>query len=508
MQLRTLVMAASLGFGACAAQAAGVQGCSALTGLKVEAGLVEGAERMQAGEKVMGGATEGATADAAMCRVRLRLQPVAGSSINVEVWLPENWNGRLQGYGGAGFDGGLSLGGAAALNKSIAQGYAAVTTDVGHKPAPGLAPWVHKQPEKVVDFGHRGNHLAAVVAKQVIQAYYGSPAKYAYFFGCSNGGRDGLMEASRYPGDYDGVIAGAPARRYLEVLTKLIWNHRTVHGSEGASKLGDKQALVHDAVLKKCDALDGVRDGLLENPRACRFDPAELQCKAENGADCLSSAEVTAFRRIYDGPRLSDGRQVMSGPALGSEGGPDNWSAWVTTPQAAVFGQEFYRWMVFDDPDWKVEDFVLNRDYPLAHQRVASILNVDSPDLRPFAKKGGKLLMYQGWSDPVISAADTVEYFEKVSRHLGDAADAHVRLFMVPAMGHCAGGPGASAFDMQPALERWVERGEAPQRIDAKNPDPNAAPFSRPLCPWPQTARYKGQGSVREAASFSCAATR
>jgi pimeloyl-ACP methyl ester carboxylesterase len=481
--------------------------CQSLVGMKVESGNVEGAERFGNGDIVVGGETAGAKVTANLCRVRVRLQPTTGSNIKVEVWLPESWNSKLYGIGGTGFDGGLSPGGANVLNKAVEHGYAAVATDVGHKPAPTLEHWVHKQPEKVVDFGHRGNHLAAVVAKQVITAYFGSPAKRAYFLACSNGGRDALMEASRYPDDYDGIVAGSPAMRYLEVLTQLIWFHQAVHGLGGAPALETKLGLVNGAILKKCDELDGVKDGILENPLNCPFDPVELQCKGEDATTCLTSAEVAAFRKIYDGPRLRNGEQVFSGPALGSEGVADNWTAWVTTPRTATFGQEFYRWIVYDDPNWKVENFDIDRDYPLARERIAPIINADNPDLSAFARRGGKLIVYHGWYDPAISAAETVKYYEKVRHHLGSTADDHVRLFMVPGMGHCAGGPGATSFDMQPALEKWVEQGKAPERIVAAKPDSDPA-FTRPLCPWPKTARYNGSGSTEDAANFTCKTSR
>ncbi|ARN19590.1 hypothetical protein A4W93_06490 [Piscinibacter gummiphilus] len=506
--IRTLIICASLVAGAsCAIGAPTPDACTALGGLKVEAGTVEGAERFSAGEVIKGGETEGATAAADMCRARVRLQPVAGSDIKVEVWMPETWNGRMQGFGGAGFDGGLSPGGAATLNRAVVQGYAAVQTDVGHKAVPGLAPWVHKQPEKVIDFGHRGNHLAAVVAKEVIAARYGRPSTHAYFLGCSNGGREGLMEVTRYPSDYDGVIVGAPARRYLEILTKLIWNYDAVLGPGGAPQLDDKLGLVHRAIMRKCDALDGVTDGLLENPQACRFDPAELKCRGEASSTCLTGAEVSALRKVYDGPRLSSGQSVMTGPALGSEGLKDNWSAWITTPQTRAYGQEFYRWMVFDDPAWNVESFQLDRDYPLALRKIAPVVNATSADVGAFTRRGGKLIIYQGWDDPVISAAETIGYVDEVRKTLGPSAEKSVRLYMVPGMGHCAGGPGATEFDLQPALEKWVEEGQPPGHLVATKADsPEGTGFTRPLCPWPQTAHYDGKGSKRSASSFRCKA--
>jgi feruloyl esterase len=312
------------------------------------------------------------------------------------------------------------------------------------------------------------------------------------------------MEVSHYPADYDGVIAGAPARRYLEIVTQLIWYNQTLYGPGGAPNLASKQALVHQAIMKKCDALDGVKDGLLENPSRCVFDPAVLQCKGHDAPTCLTGAEVDAFRKIYRGPRLSDGEQVISGPALGSEEPPDGWNAWVTSPQTAFFGQEFYRWMVYDDPDWKVENFKLDRDYPAARARLAPILDADNPDLSAFTRHGGKLILYQGWDDPAVPALDTIQYYDQVRQRVGPAGASQVRLFMVPGMAHCAGGPGATSFDMQPALESWVERGEAPERVIAVKPGIGEPPFSHPLCAWPKTAHYNGIGSTTDAANFTC----
>jgi feruloyl esterase len=482
--------------------------CAALTGMKVDAGVVEGAEGFAAGAPITGGATPGAKASVGLCRARLSLSPVPGSQIRVEVWLPGNWNGKMLGLGGGGFDGGLSAGAAGPLNRAVGQGYGVVATDVGHTPAPTPETWIHEQPEKVVDFGHRGNHLAAVVAKQLIAAYYGEPAKRAYFVGCSNGGRDGIMEVSRYPQDYDGVVAGAPALRYLEVLTQLIWYNQAVHGPGGAPGLPAKQKLVHDAIMKQCDRLDGVKDGILENPRLCRFDPAVLQCRGADAPDCLTPAEVGAFRKIYAGPKLRDGQQVISGPALGSEGVPGNWEAWVTGIVPGIAGQEFYRWMVYDDPQWKIANFDLNRDYPLARARIAPVINADNPDISAFTRRGGKLIIYQGWDDPAITAASTIKYYEDVRRHIGPKAAGQLRLFMVPGMMHCGGGPGATSFDMQAELENWIERGKAPERVIAVKPESGEPPLSHPLCSWPMTAHYNGSGSTRDAANFTCRRSR
>lgn len=479
--------------------------CAALAGMTVEAGAVEGAEAFAAGEMIVGGTTVGTRAQVNLCRVRLRLHPVPGSDIRVEVWLPENWNQKLMGFGGGGFDGSLNPDSGKFLNPVVGQGFAAVVSDVGHTPAPTPGTWIHGQPQRVVDFGYRGTHLAAVVAKQVAATYYGAKAKIAYFQGCSNGGRDGLSLASRYPKDYDAIVAGAPANRYVEVVTQLLWYSQS---AAVAPNLTAKLSLVHAAILKKCDALDGVKDGILENPLRCQFDPAVLQCKAGQSAGCLTDVEVGALRKIYAGPRLANGQLVMWPPEPGSEGNPGNWAAWITGPVPGLAGQEFYKWMVHDDPNWTVASYSLDRDYPLARSRVAPIIDADNPDLSAFIRRGGKLIIYQGWDDPAITPGSTIQYYEDVLRKVGPAAAKQVRLFMVPGMAHCGGGPGATSFDMQGAMEKWVEQGQAPERILASKPDvpPGAPPLTHPLCAWPSTARYKGKGSIRDAANFVCTA--
>jgi feruloyl esterase len=312
------------------------------------------------------------------------------------------------------------------------------------------------------------------------------------------------MEASRYPDDYDAVLAGAPARRYLEIITQITVYNQVSKGPGGAG-LASKTKLVHDAILGRCDALDGVKDGVLENPRSCHFDLAELQCKGADSPTCLTLDEVAAYRKIHTGPRLRNGEQVINGPSLGTEGVPD-WGAWITSPTAAVIGQEFHRWFVYGDPTWKVDGFDLDRDYPEARKRIASVIDADSTDLRAFTQRGGKLLIYQGWSDPAITAEDTLAFYDRARRTVGSKAAEQVKLFMVPGMGHCTGGPGPYQFDMQPVLERWVEQGETPVRVVAIHPGSAETAFSRPLCAWPMTARYNGSGSDKDAGNFICRA--
>lgn len=476
--------------------------CNSLSGIELDFGVVRSADMFVRGASVSGGGTADVAAMAAFCRAQLSLSPVAGSEIRLEVWLPESWNEKLYGLGGSGFDGGLA-GAADTLNNAVAQGYAAVATDAGHAPAPSPEAWAFEQPEKVIDFAYRANHLAAVAAKQLIDAYYGRPAEQAYFLGCSNGGRDALMLVSRYPEDYDGVVAGAPAIRYVEIITQFLWNYHAVHGDKPVPALQSKLGLVHGAIVQQCDALDGVTDGLLENPQRCTFDPEVLLCQSGDTSQCLTKAELSALRKIYDGPRLNNGQRIYPGPSLGSEGAPGNWKDWITTPQTGFMGQELYRWLMLGEPGFRMEDFVLDEHYPRVRERVASIINVEDADISAFVNRGGKLILYQGWDDPVIMPESTIAYYEAVQRALGDKGRDSVRLFMAPGMMHCALGNGPWQFDMQAVLERWVEADSAPTRVVALKPDSPGA-FSRPLCAWPKVAAYKGEGSIYEAENFAC----
>lgn len=436
----------------------------------------------------------GGKAQVSFCRARLRLQPSANSDINVEVWLPDGWNGKLFGYGGGGFTGGLGQSNEV-MNAGAARGYAAVTSDLGH-PTSLTAKWAGGQPEKVIDFGHRANHLAAVTAKQLINAYYGRSATRAFFQGCSGGGREGLMEVSRYPGDYDGVIAGSPAMNYGDIMTRLIWSKKTLAETR---LLRFKLSALRKSILQTCDVLDGVEDGVLGNPLQCSFDPALLECQGSGAFSCLTPSEVDVLRKLYDGPKLSNGERLIPGPALGGEALFGMFGGFFSN----VGGRQYYRWMVHNDPEWSDEDFDLDRDYAASHSRVQPIVDASNPDLSAFAARGGKLILYHGWSDPLIPAGNTVRYYEAVHAQLGAQSDRSVRLFMVPGMEHCGGGSGATTFDMVPHLEKWVEQGEAPERVLAVNTESDH-PFSRPLCAWPRTAHYNGSGSTGDARNFAC----
>jgi hypothetical protein len=500
----------------------GAERCEALAGLRLGSATVEQAEPMQRGEHLIGfflrlvfrvmapGPLPDLSIPAGFCRVTAKIRPVPGSELTAEVWLPNRWNGKFVGVGGGGFSGGLDAA-FLLLWGPLGKGYAGMATDVGHE-STDSAKFAHESRQQYVDYAYQGNHVAAEFAKALIASYYGQRTGRSYFFGCSNGGRDALMEARRFPDDYDGIIAGAPAAGWSKLMTFFAWN---AQAARRAPELEDKLQLVQDAVIARCDALDGVKDQLLENPASCPFDPAELQCKNNDGADCLSAAEVTALRKIYSGPRLRDGTQVYAGMPVGGEALPGNWKDWIASDESkqAMFATETFRWMVYGNPEWDIDRFDIDRDYPKAKETMRQMMDSDDPDLRAFLGRGGKLLLYHGWNDAAIPAGATIDYHATLRKALGPVADQQVRLFMVPGLMHCGGGIGPTDFELFDTLDRWVESSVAPERIVATEyksgamfgPAPGAKVVrTRPLCPWPKVAHYDGSGSTDDADNFSC----
>lgn len=457
----------------------------------------------------------------AFCRVTGVIKPTSDSNIQFEVWMPTaGWNGKLQGIGNGGFAGSIPYG---ALSLPIARGYSIATTDTGH--VGGDASWALAHPEKVVDFGHRAIHETAVKAKAILRAFYGEGPLHSYFSSCSNGGRQALMEAQRYPEDYDGIIAGAPANFWTHLLAAAAWNVQVLNAAGGyipASKLKAIEA----AALAACDARDGLVDGVIDVPTKCGFDPATLLCQGSESDSCLTEPQVAALKKIYTGPRNSQGEQVFPGYPPGSETGPGGWGLWITGAKPggsllSFFSSQYFRNMVFEDASWDPNSFNLDRDVKLADEKTGQILNATDPNLTAFQQRGGKLILYHGWNDAAIPAENTINYYRSVVARLGQRdADRFVRLYLVPGMQHCADGPGPNSFgqagpsiradaehDISLALERWVEKGVAPGPIIAakRAPDPaKGVVRTRPLCPYPQVARWKGTGSIDDAANFVC----
>ena len=483
--------------------------CGSLTGQRAGSGIVLQAHHIAAGEKIGPGPLAWA-APRAFCRVQARLTPAAGSDIRVEVWLPDvaGWNGKLLAGGNGGYGGSFDMPYFEML-PALRRGYAAAGTDMGHETPFGTitARWAYGRPQRLIDWDYRANHLTGLFAKAMIRASYGSAPRRSYFQGCSDGGHEALMEALRYPADYDGIIAGAPASPWTRTMTDFIWNHQALSAAPRAQLTVSDVKLIHSAVLARCDALDGVKDGIVSYPPACNFDPAVLLCKQGERQGCLNDAQVRAVGRIYQGARAT-GVQISSGFAPGSE---LDWDPWIIGAKAmqAQFGSEFFRWMVYKSPDWTAAGSSIARDFADAEQRMGGMLNSDRLDLRAFVRHGGKLLLYQGWADPAIPPGNIITYYDALREALGANAD-QVRLFMAPGMSHCFGGAGPNVFPTLDSLDRWVEDGVAPERMIATkydNDDPSAKVLmTRPLCAWPKQARWTGSGSTRDAANFVCAA--
>ncbi len=460
------------------------------------------------------------------CRVAGSLKPSADSDIRFEVWLPSaNWNGKFQGVGNGGYAGAISFSG---LADSLRHGYASASTDTGHEDRGESAQWALNHPEKIIDFGYRAIHETAVTAKSIIHAYYGAAPKRSYFNSCSNGGRQALMEAQRYPADYDGILAGAPANNWTHLLSSAVAGVNATLADSASYLPAAKLPAIESAALAQCDGLDGVKDGVIENPLVCHFDPSPLLCKGDDSDACLTVPQLTALKAVYAGLKSTKGRLIFPGLSPGGEAESGGWAAWVTgnAPQKSSmynFGTQFFLNMVYSNPDWQFRTFNPDRDVKTADERLAKYLNATDPDLSAFEKRGGKLILYHGWADAAIPAVSTINYYDSVLSKMGASkAEFFLRLYMVPGMEHCGGGAGPNYFgqfgtpnadtfhNIDAALEAWVEQGTAPAEIIATRYRTNTDPHSgvvrtRPLCVWPQVARYKGTGSTDEAANFTCA---
>jgi feruloyl esterase len=434
----------------------------------------------------------------AHCRVRLVLTPSPDSNINVELWLPvEQWNGKFLAVGNGGWAG--SIQGYDDMQEALRRGYATAGTDTGHSAADGPAGrFALGHPEKIVDFAYRAIHDMTVKSKRLIQMFYGPPLEYSYFKGCSTGGRQGVMAAQRFPGDFDGIIAGALANRHIHMHT-VNANRRielTRDPDRGLSE--EKAALVNDAVLAQCDTLG---EGFLNDPRQCAFNFQTLACTTADkaaGNVCLEPLELNTVVEYYAGKRSADGALLFSGQAMGNpipalQGSPDG-------PGSSGF--DTIRILGFQDPDYDWQQFDLERDLPLIDAAVGWVDATD-PDLRAYKAHGGKLLLYAGWRDTGITPENTVLYYESVREELGPEQADWLRLFLAPGMGHCRGGPGINTFDTLTALEQWREKDMAPDSLEGSN---SQTGVTRPVCPYPQSARFTGIGTVNDGRNWQCVA--
>jgi feruloyl esterase len=434
---------------------------------------------------------------ASFCELKGVISPNPKSHIGVVFRLPDNWNGRVLGIGGGGWEGNITI---EAAQPGLARGYATLQTDGGHERATTGAfstAWAKDNPDAVTDFSWRAVHLTAAVGKTAAARYYNKPLALAVFQGCSTGGRMGLMEAQRFPADYDAIVAGAPVFT-LQVQTSGIVRRRFF--TTPTSALSDAQIkLTNDKVLEACDGLDGLKDGIVTDPRACRWDPIAIQCQrgAPASDSCLTSDQVGAVRRAYATVRSSDGKVAFYGLSRSGELG---WSAFIPMrPQAEAAAPNYINGLMYGDTDPALARFDPEKDTSTVRATpFAKEYEAGDPDLRPFLARGGKLLLWHGFDDPAPSPYGTEAYYKQVKDIAG--ADAAMRLFLAPGVYHCRGGPGAHTFDTLAAMDGWIDSGKAPDVIPASNPEKG---ITRPLCAWPALAFYR-EGDPNAAASFAC----
>jgi feruloyl esterase len=457
---------------------------------------------------------------------------VIGPEIHFELILPEKWNGKFVMGGGGGFVG--SVMNTSLMLGSLQAGYASVGTDTGHQGHPLDASWAHNNLERLVNFGHQAVHRTAVTAKALIKAYYQGDITRSYFTGCSRGGGQGLMSAQRYPEDFDGIVAGAPAFNWAPGLAALSTQiNQSMYPDPNILQeavVGHKeQELIESSYLAMCDEQDGIKDGILNDPRQCKFDVATLLCKGNKTDSCLSKEQLAAVKTVYDGPKDSKGNSLFYGFPFGGETSIGGWPRWLTgglkyqsnleefqggvetgdfeapvSPSAFYsFGNGIMQYFVYNDPEWSYTNYKYDR-LEKDSERIAEALNATNPDLSAFRKRGGKLIIYTGWSDAAAPAEAVIGYYEDVLAHDKTAAE-DARLFMMPGVEHCFGGPGPSWVNYLDEIDKWVESGTASEQITAYWLDERfQRTGSRLLCSYPKVAKYDGKGDPRDMSSFSC----
>jgi len=460
------------------------------------------------------------------CRVQGVSRPSSDSSIFFEVWLPQPaaWNSRFLSAGEGGYAGNPPYtrdGNDGSMDELLRRGYATAGTDTGHK-ATDVA-WAVGHPDKALDYLYRAKHLSTVAAKGVIAAHYGRPPSYSYFNSCSNGGRQGLLEVQRYPEDFDGVVIGAPWNFQSHSNAGFVWNAQALSAPDAAIPAA-KLPAVSAAVLAACDAHDGLADGVIADPRTCRFDAAVLTCRGADMDSCLTPPQVSALKKIYAGPtNPRTGEQIFPGFAVGSEA---SWTNLVTNLSASGLPNGYFANLVFENPDWNFRTFDFDADMTKADTKIGHLGNATAVDYSAASKRGVKIIQYHGWNDQTLQPAYSPQYYDQVAHANGglDATQHFFRLYMVPGMTHCSGGPGAANFggtgqqippvrdavhDLQTALEGWVERGTPPTTMVATKftdykPTTRTVQLTRPLCLYPTVAQYRGTGDPNDAASFVC----
>lgn len=502
---RTLPIVLALAVAATATPGAAPLGasCDSLTSLTISNVRIESATEVAAGPLARAATGPGEPLILpAHCRVAAVATPVPDSRIGIEVWIPPaaSWNGKLLGTGNGGFSSAMAF---PAMADGLRRGYAVVATDTGH--SGDSMDFGIGHPERIVDWAYRSVHVMTDVAKMVVRNHQGRFPARAYFSGCSTGGQQALSEAQRYPDDYDGIIAGNPASNRLHLIYAFLRTWLAAHGDDDRLILpSSKLPALASAVMNACDARDGLTDGLIDDPRVCRFDPAALACKGAESDACLTEPQVQAVKTIYDGTRHARTEvELFPGWAYGSELG---WRGYITDAKEPARIGLFTGW-AFHHPQWNPRSFDFDRDVDYIDATLPFV-NATSVDLRAFRKRSGKLIMYTGLADAVVPPQDTVNYYERAAAASGGLAATrqYFRFFPAPGMGHCGGGSAPNRFDTLSALEAWVEKGSAPERIVATQSESGKVVRTRPLCAYPSQARYKGSGSVDDEAHFVCQA--
>jgi feruloyl esterase len=469
------------------------QSCEGLSKLSSATVSIPLAKAIDGGEFAPSGEGKAIADLPAFCRVVVELKPTSDSDIRAEIWLPTaNWNGKFLAVGSGGWGGSI---GHEAMAEGLRRGYATSATDDGH--TGGSGSFIVGHPEKLVDFAYRAEHEMTVEAKALIKAFYGRDPRYSYWNGCSGGGREGLLQASRYPDEFDGVIAGDPAniRRNAWALWLAVESFKDPAAVIPASKYG----MIHRAVLEACDAKDGLKDGLIGDPESCHVDFKALACKGADGPDCLTSRQVKTAETIVSPATTVSGEVLFPRLEPGTE---MRWGRLAGGPAPAELFLDEFRYVVYQNPEWDWHGFELERDAAKAHAIDKDVDELD-PHLGAFAKRGGKLLIYHGWADQQVAPGSSVDFYRSAVAQSGDEAS-WIRLFMLPGMGHCSGGEGPDSFDKIGAMEQWVEQGKAPAQMTASHRVGGKVDRTRPICPYPQIARYNGSGSIDDAANFKC----
>lgn len=492
------------------------QACAALSGSAQAQETITTAEAIQSGSFQASASSTSITGLPEFCRVAATLTPTSDSNINVEVWMPKDWNGRFLGTGNDGFAGQMVY---QSLADGLKRGFAVANTDLGTSNRAALV----GKPEMWIDFGHRATHLMTTFGKRVVNTLYQKAAAYSYFHGCSTGGGQGLHEAQQYPGDYNGIVAGAPGQFRTGLHIGILWNYVSTRGDQNlpAAKL----ALLTKGAVAACDSLDGVSDGIISRPDLCKFDPAVLQCSGADDGTCLTAAQVTGAKQVYAGVvHKLTGQTYVDGEVPGSESGL-GWNVGISPTTATNVSLPQIFQTVFG-PNWKPSQFDFGADIDTMDWALGPMVNAMNPDLSAFEKAGGKIIQWQGMADGVYPYTMFQKYWDSVSKQMPGESQKFARLVNAPGVGHCGNGPdaGPAQFggllshpfagdpkrDLLTAVQAWVEQGTAPDGLIAtkfvNGDQKQGVQLTRPLCAYPSVLKYNGTGDPNNAASFSCGA--